>query len=146
MGQGALTLRTTTERYLMGTTLEESQRTVEMDPEEPVRDTSVRGWGTDLDEIGAADLASAARMARCEGRGHHAKNLDSRLNLGTSRIGSRPWTGGDVTSPLIPSYSAPLSAYSSSSETDSAVDTLPMLFLAYCTMTQTDYDTTSDDR
>ena len=50
-----------------------------------------------------------------------------------------------VTSPLFPSYSAPLSSYSSFSETDSAVDALPMLFLAYCTMTQTDYDTTSDD-
>jgi hypothetical protein len=52
----------------------------------------------------------------------------------------------NVTSPLFPSDSAPLSPYSSSSETDSAVDALPMLFLAYCTMTQTDYDTASDDR
>jgi hypothetical protein len=60
---------------------------------------------------------------------------DSRLDL-PSRTGSRPWTGGDDTI---------LTLFSISPTTDMAVDSLPALFLAYCTLADSDDVLSIDD-
>jgi hypothetical protein len=97
-------------------------------------DSPVRGWGAGQSKLVVANSATEAEM------GWHAgcrvPSEDSRLDL-SSRTGSRPWTGGDDTI---------LTPFSLSPMTDSAVDSLPELFLAYCTLMDTDDVTSSDDR
>jgi hypothetical protein len=84
------------------------------------------------DEIGEADSVTATETRWCEGCG--APSKDSKLDL-SSQTGSRPWTGGDD---MI------LTPFSLSPTTDMAVDSLPVLFLAYCTLADSD-DIMSDD-
>jgi hypothetical protein len=90
------------------------------------RDSPVRGWGTGQSKLVVVDSAAEAETGRRTGCG--APSEDSRPDL-LSRTGSRPWTGGDDTI---------LTPFSLSPTTDSAVDSLPELFLAYCTLVDTD--------
>jgi len=85
--------------------------------------------------IGVADAAKEAVTAWC-GAGAHMRQ-DSRLNV-LSRIGPRPSLGGDDTYPFL--------SHCTSSMTDPPVDCLPMLFLAYCTMTDPTSHSVPDDR
>jgi hypothetical protein len=80
-GNSACTMETMGDTIPEETMPEDSQRSVEIDLEEPVRDAPVQGWGTNQAEIGAVDLLLANRMAWYEGRGHHVKQSDSRLNF-----------------------------------------------------------------
>jgi hypothetical protein len=89
------------------------------------RDSPVRGLGHWSDKIGAAGSATEAETEQRAGSGAPFTN-DSRLNSFSSQTGSRPWTGGDDTI---------LTPFSLSPMTDTAVDCLPALFLAYCTIT-----------
>jgi hypothetical protein len=75
------------------------------------------------DGIGEAGSATEAETERRAGSGAPFVE-NSRLEL-SSRTGSRPWTGGDDTI---------LTPFSLSPTTDTAVDSLPTLFLAYCTL------------
>jgi hypothetical protein len=89
-------------------------------------DSPVRGWGIGQSKLVVADSVKEAETGRREGCG--APSEDSKPNF-PSRTGSRPWTGGDDTI---------LTPFSLSPTTDSAVDSLPELFLAYCTLADTD--------
>ena len=91
--------------------------------------------------IGEADTAKEAVTAWC-GVGAHM-HQDSRLNF-PSRIGPRPWLGGDDTNSF--SSDSSLSLYYISPMTDPSVDSLPLLFLAYCTMTDPTSHLVPDDR
>jgi hypothetical protein len=91
------------------------------------RDSPVRRIGHWSDEIGIAGSATEAEMGRCTGRG--APFIENPgLDL-PSQTGSRPWTGGDDTI---------LTLFSVSPITDTVVDSLPALFLAYCTLADSD--------
>jgi hypothetical protein len=85
------------------------------------------------DKIGVAGLATEAEMERRVGRGALFTE-DSKLDL-PSRTGSWPWMGGDDTI---------LTPFSLSPVTDTVVDSLPKLFLAYCTLADSN-DVMSDD-
>jgi hypothetical protein len=98
------------------------------------QDSPVRGLGHWSDEFGAAGSTVAVETGWRAGSG--APFEDSRLNF-PSRVGSRPWTGGDDTT---------LTPFSLSPVTDSAVDSLPALFLAYCTLRDSDDVILIDDR
>jgi hypothetical protein len=98
------------------------------------RDSPVRGWGAGQSKLVVADSATEAETGRRAGSG--APFEDSRLDP-PSRTGSRPWTGGDDTI-LTPFFHSPT--------TDSAVNSLPELFLAYCTLTDSDDIMSDDDR
>jgi hypothetical protein len=101
-------------------------------PDDFGRDSPVRGWGAGWTKLVVADSAKEAETGRRAGCG--APSEDSRLDP-SSRTGSRPWTGGDDTI---------LTPFSLSPMTDMAVDSLPELFLAYCTLADSD-DFTLDD-
>jgi hypothetical protein len=103
-------------------------------PDDFGRDSPVRGWGTGRTKLVVADSATEAETGRRAGCG--APPEDSRLDL-SSRTGSRPWTGGDDTI---------LTPFSLSPMTDAAVDSLPELFLAYCTLADSDDIMSDDDR
>jgi hypothetical protein len=87
-----------------------------------------------LDEIGAAGSVTEAEMEQRAGSGAPFTE-DSRLNF-PSQTGSRPWMGGNDTI---------LTPFSLSPTTDTAVDSLPALFLAYCTIADTDDVVSIDD-
>jgi hypothetical protein len=91
------------------------------------RDSPVRGMGHWSDKIGVADSATEAETGQRTGS-RALFTEDSRLDL-PSRTGSRPWTGGDDTI---------LTPFSISPTTDTAVDSLPALFLAYCMLANSD--------
>jgi hypothetical protein len=97
-------------------------------------DSPVRGWGAGQTKLVEADSATEAETRRRAGSG--APSEDSRLDL-SSRTGSRPWTGGDDTI-LTPFHFSPM--------TDTAVDSLPELFLAYCMLADSDDIMSDDDR
>jgi hypothetical protein len=84
------------------------------------------------DKIGVADSVTETETGRRVGCG--VSSEDSRLDS-SSQTGSRPWTGGDDTI---------LTPFSLSPTTDTTVDSLPELFLAYCTLADSD-DVMSDD-
>ena len=79
--------------------------------------------------LGEAGSVTETEMGRRVGGGIDRLD-DSRLNF-RSRLGPRPSTGGDVTI---------LTPFSISSMTDTSVDALPTLFLAYCAMDHADSD------
>jgi hypothetical protein len=106
--------------------------TNENGPEDFGRDGPVRGWGTSQLNLVVADSAAEAETGRHAGC--RAPSEDSRPDP-SSRTGSRPWMRGDDTI---------LTLFSISSVTDMAVDSLPELFLAYCTLADSD-DIMSDD-
>jgi hypothetical protein len=95
-------------------------------------DSPVRGWGTGQLKLVVADSVTETEMGQHMGCG--APSEDSSLDL-SSRTGSRLWTRGDDTI-LTPFSICPM--------TDTAVDSLPELFLAYCTLADSD-DIMSDD-
>jgi hypothetical protein len=103
-------------------------------PDDFGRDSPVRGWGAGRTKLVVADSATEAETGRRAGSG--ALSEDTRLNF-PSRTGSRPWTGGDDTI---------LTPFSLSPMTDTAVDSLPELFLAYCTLADSDDIMSDDDR
>jgi hypothetical protein len=103
-------------------------------PDDISRDSPARGWGVGQSKLVVADSATEAETGRRAGCG--APSEDSRLDL-PSRTGSRPWTGGDDTI---------LTPFSLSPMTDTAVDSLPELFLAYCTLADSDDIMSDDDR
>jgi hypothetical protein len=98
------------------------------------RDSPVRGWGTGQTKLVVVDSATEAETGRRVGCG--APSEDSRLDL-PSRTGSRPWTGGNDTI---------LTPFSLSPMTDTTVDSLPELFLAYCILADSDDIMSDDDR
>jgi hypothetical protein len=87
------------------------------------------------DEIGVAGSATEAETRWHMGSGTPFIE-NPRLDF-PSRIGSRPWTGGDDTI---------LTPFSNSPTTDLAVDCLPTLFLAYCMLADSDDVLSIDDR
>jgi hypothetical protein len=97
-------------------------------------DSPVWGWGAGQTKLVVADSTTEVETGRRAGCG--APSEDSRLDL-PSRTGSRPWTGGDD---MI------LTPFSLSPTTDTAVDSLPELFLAYCTLADSDDVMSDDDR
>jgi hypothetical protein len=97
-------------------------------------DGPVRGWGAGQLKLVVADSATEAETGQCAGCG--APSEDSRTDF-PSRTGSRPWTGGNDTI---------LTPFSVSTMTDAAVDSLPELFLAYCTLADSDDLMSDDDR
>jgi hypothetical protein len=103
-------------------------------PDDFGRDSPVWGWGAGQTKLVVAGSATEAETGRRVGCG--ALPEDSRLDL-SSRTGSRPWTGGDDTI---------LTPFSLSPMTDAAVDSLPELFLAYCTLADSDDIMSDDDR
>jgi hypothetical protein len=103
-------------------------------PDDLGRDSPVRGWGTGQSKLVVADSVTEAETGQRVGRG--APSEDSRTDF-PSRTGSRPWMGSDDTI---------LTPFSHSAMTDSAVDSLPELFLAYCTLTDSDDIMSDDDR
>jgi hypothetical protein len=98
-------------------------------------DSPVQRVGHWSDEIGAVGSVTEAETGRHVGSGAPFTE-DSRLNF-PSQTGSRPWTGGNDTI---------LTPFSLSPMTDTAVDSLPTLFLAYCTMADSDDVLSIDDR
>jgi hypothetical protein len=88
------------------------------------RDSPVQGLGHWSDEIGTVGSATEAETERCVGS--RAPFIEDSGLSSTSQLGSRPWTGGDDTI---------LTPFSLSPMTDLAMDFLPNLFLAYCTIT-----------
>jgi hypothetical protein len=98
------------------------------------RDSPVRGWGAGQSKLVVADSAAKAETGRRTGCG--ASSKDSKPDP-SSRPGSRPWTGGDDTI---------LTPFSLSPTTDTAVDSLPKLFLAYCTLADSNDIMSDDDR
>jgi hypothetical protein len=86
------------------------------------------------DEIGVVDSVTETETGQCEGCG--VPSEDSRPSL-SSQTGSRPWTGGDD---MI------LTPFSTSPTTDTVVDSLPTLFLAYCTLADSDDIMSDNDR
>jgi hypothetical protein len=103
-------------------------------PDDLSRDSPVRGWGAGQSKLVVADSVAEAKMGRRMSCG--VPSEDSRPDP-SSRTGSRPWTGGDD---MI------LTPFSLSPTTDSVVDSLPELFLAYCTLADTDDVLSPDDR
>jgi hypothetical protein len=103
-------------------------------PDDFGRDSPVRGWGIGRTKLVAVDSATEAETGRRVGCG--APSEDSKLDL-SSRTGSRPWMGGDD---MI------LTPFFLSLMTDTAVDSLPELFLAYCTLADSDDVMSDDDR
>jgi hypothetical protein len=99
------------------------------------QDSPVRWIGHWSDEIGTVGSATEAETEQRAGSGAPFIQ-DSRLNF-LSRTGSRPWTGGDD---MI------LTPFSLSPMTDMVVESLPALFLAYCTMTDSNDVVSIDDR
>jgi hypothetical protein len=99
------------------------------------RDSPVQGLGHWSDEIGTVGSVAEVKTEWRIGSGAPF-NEDSRINF-RSRIGSRPWTGGDD---MI------LTPFSLSPMTDTAVDCLSTLFLAYCTLADSDDDISADNR
>jgi hypothetical protein len=97
-------------------------------------DSPVRGWGAGQTKLAVADSATEAETGWHVGC--RAPSEDSRTDL-PSRTGSRPWTGGDDTN---------LTPFSLSPMTDMAVDSLPELFLAYCTLADSNDIMSDDDR
>jgi hypothetical protein len=95
-------------------------------------DSPVQGWGAGQLKLIVADSAAEAETGQHVGCG--ASSEDSRLDP-LSQTGFRPWTGGDDTI---------LTPFSLSPMTDTAVDSLPELFLAYCTLADSD-DVMSDN-
>jgi hypothetical protein len=102
-------------------------------PDDFGRDSPVRGWGAGQSKLVEVDSATEAETGRHAGCGAPFK--DSRLDP-LSRTGCRPWTRGDDTI---------LTPFSLSLTTDSAVDSLPELFLAYCTLSDSDDIMFDDD-
>jgi hypothetical protein len=98
-------------------------------------DSLVWGLGHWSEEIGAVGLVAEAEMEWHMGSGAPF-NEDSRLNF-PSQIGSQPWMGGD---------DMVLTPFSLSPMTDTAVDCLPALFLAYCTLCDSDDVIPTDNR
>jgi hypothetical protein len=98
-------------------------------------DSPVQRMGHWSDEFGIAGSVTKAETEWHAGSGA-SFNEDSRLNF-PSRLGSRPWTGGDDTI---------LTPFSLSPMTDTAVDCLPALFLAYCMIADSDDVVCMDDR
>jgi hypothetical protein len=94
-------------------------------PDDFDRDSLVRGWGAGQLKLVVANSAAKAEMGQRAGCG--APSEDSRPDF-SSRTGSQPWTGGNDTI---------LTPFSRSPMTDSVVDSLPELFLAYCTLADT---------
>jgi hypothetical protein len=103
-------------------------------PDDFGRDSLVRGWGASQTKLVVADSVTEAETGWCAGCG--APSEDSRLDI-SSRTGSQPWMGGDDTI---------LTPFSLSPMTDAAVDSLPELFLAYCTLSDSDDIMSDDDR
>jgi hypothetical protein len=103
-------------------------------PDNFSRDSPVRGWGAGQLKLVVADSATEAETGRHAGCG--VPSEDSRMDS-PSQTGSRPWMGGDDTI---------LTPFSVSPTTDSVVDSLPKLFLAYCTLTDSDDIMSDDDR
>jgi hypothetical protein len=97
-------------------------------------DSPVRGWGAGQSKLVVADSVIETETGQREGC--RALSEDSSLDL-SSRTGSRPWMGGDDTI---------LTPFSVSTMTDTAVDSLPELFLAYCTLADSDDLMSDDDR
>ena len=98
-------------------------------PDTDGRDSPMQWTGHRSDENGAAGSAIAVETDQCVGGGTgYERTNDSRLNF-HSRYGPRPSTGGDDTF---------LTPYSTSTMTDSAVKSLPTLFLAYCALNSAD--------
>jgi hypothetical protein len=87
------------------------------------------------DEIGETGSVTEAETERRVGSGALFTE-DSKKDL-PSQTGSRPWTGGDDTI---------LTPFSLSPMTGMAVDSLPELFLAYCTLANSDDVMSDDDR
>jgi hypothetical protein len=98
------------------------------------QDSPVRRLGHWSDEIGAMGSVTEAETGQHAGSGASFIE-DSRLDL-PSRTGSQPWMGGDDTI---------LTPFSVSPTTDTAVDSLPALFLAYCTLADSDDILSIDD-
>jgi hypothetical protein len=98
------------------------------------RDSPVRRMVHWSDEIGVAGSVTETEIGRCKGSG--VPSEDSRPDL-SSQTGSQPWTGGDDMT---------LTPFSTSPTTDAAVDSLPTLFLAYCTLADSDDVMSDDDR
>jgi hypothetical protein len=103
-------------------------------PDDFGRDSPVRGWGAGQTKLVVTDSATEAETGWRAGCG--APSEDPRIAL-SSRTGSRPWTGGDDTI---------LTPFSFSPMTDMAVDSLPELFLAYCTLADSNDIMSDDDR
>jgi hypothetical protein len=99
------------------------------------QDSPVRRMVHWADEIGIVGLATEAETERRVGSGVPFTE-DSKINF-PSRTGSQPWTGDDDTI---------LTPFSLSPMTDMAVDSLPELFLAYCTLVDSDDIMSNDDR
>jgi hypothetical protein len=99
------------------------------------RDSPVRRMGHWLDEIGAAGSATEAETERRVDSGAPFIQ-NSRLNF-PFQVRSQPWTGGDDTI---------LTPFSLSPTTNTMVESLPTLFLAYCTITDSDDMVPMDDR
>jgi hypothetical protein len=87
------------------------------------RDSPVQRMGHWSDKIGAAGSATEAETEQRMGSGAPFTE-DQQLDF-PSRTGSRPCTRGDDTI---------LTPFSLSPKTDTIVDSLPTLFLAYCTI------------
>ena len=105
-------------------------------PDTDGQDSPMRWTGHRSDESGAAGSALAVETDQCEGGGTGYEQMnDSRLNF-RSRYGPRPSTGGDDTF---------LTPYSNSTMTDTAVESLPTLFLAYCALDSADLAGTALD-
>jgi hypothetical protein len=103
-------------------------------PNDFSQDSPVRGWGAGRSKLVVADSVTETETGRR--MGCRALSEDSSPDL-SSRTGSQPWMGGDD---MI------LTPFSLSPTTDSAVDSLPELFLAYCTLTDSDDIMSDDDR
>jgi hypothetical protein len=103
-------------------------------PDDFGRDSPVWGWGAGQSKLIVANSATEAETGRHAGC--RVPSEDSRLDP-SSRTGSQPWMGGDDTI---------LTPFSLSPMTDLAVDSLPELFLAYCTLADTNDMTSPDDR
>ena len=98
-------------------------------PDTDGQDSPMRWMEHWSDGNGAAGSALAVETDQCEGGGTgYEQTNDSRLNF-RSWYGPRPSTGGDDTF---------LTPYSTSTMTDSAVESLPTLFLAYCALDSAD--------
>jgi hypothetical protein len=98
------------------------------------RDSPVQQMGHWSDGISAVGSVTEAETERHVGSGAPFTK-DSRLNF-PSRTGSRPWTGGDDTI---------LTPFSLSPTTDTAVNSLPALFLVYCTIVDSDDEVSITD-